>query len=154
LFRCSQPAQEAKSDETKSDDAKPSEAKPEAKKGESSKETAKAPPKKQVRVLPLSGSYEDSPSSVGFNPTNLVLGGGGAKPKGFYKLCDYLDELSHEELVTHVVFDLSSSALSMNSAATRRVVATFAASSEPWQEMHRLVGVRWQCALGNRRCMR
>jgi protease-4 len=102
--------------EAKPEDAKPAEAKPEAKKDESAKETAKAPPKKQVRVLPLSGSYEDLPSSGGFNPTDLVLGGGGGKPKGFYKLCDYLDELSHEELVTHVVFDLSSSALSMNPA--------------------------------------
>jgi protease-4 len=110
-----QTAEEAKPEEAKLDD-KPAEAKPEAKKDESAKETAKAPPKKQVRVLPLSGNYEDSPSSGGFNPTDLVLGGGGGKPKGFYKLCDYLDELSHEELVTHVVFDLSSSALSMNPA--------------------------------------
>lgn len=93
------PPVEAKSAETKSDE-KP----------------AKAPPKKQVRVLALSGSYEDLPSGGGFNPTDLVLGGGMGKPKGFYKLCDYLDELSHEELVSHVVFDLSASGLSMNPA--------------------------------------
>lgn len=102
--------------DAKAEEAKPAEAKAEVKKEESQKDTAKAPPKKQVRVLALSGNYEDLPSGSGFNPTDLLLGGGGGKPKGFYKLCDYLDELSHEELVTHVVFDLSSSELSMNPA--------------------------------------
>jgi protease-4 len=100
---------EAKTDE------KPAETKPEGKKDDSQKETAKAPPKKQVRVIALSGSYEDLPSAGGFDPTDLLLGGGMGKPKSFYRLCDYLDELSHEELVTHVVFDLSAAGISMNS---------------------------------------
>ena len=86
------------------------------KKQEESKPTAKAPAKKQVRVLALSGEYVDLQGGSGFNPTDLIMGGGGGKPKSFYKLCDYLDELSHEELVTHVVFDLSASSLSMNPA--------------------------------------
>jgi protease-4 len=77
---------------------------------------AKAPAKKQVRVLALSGEYVDLQGGSGFNPADLIMGGGGGKPKSFYKLCDYLDELSHEELVTHVVFDLSSSSLSINPA--------------------------------------
>ncbi|RLT16413.1 MAG: hypothetical protein DWI26_04180, partial [Planctomycetota bacterium] len=80
------------------------------------KKPDKAPAKKQVRVVPLSGEYVDLPGAGGLNPMDLVLGGGLGKPKGFYKLCDYLDELSHEELVTHVVLDLSSSSLSMNPA--------------------------------------
>lgn len=80
------------------------------------KKPEKAPAKKQVRVVPLSGEYVDLPGSGGLNPMDLVLGGGLGKPKGFYKLCDYLDELSHEELVTHVVLDLSSPSLSMNPA--------------------------------------
>jgi len=96
----------------------PAAAAPEAapeKKPEESK-PAKAPAKKQVRVLALSGEYVDLQGASGFNPADLIMGGGGGKPKSFYKLCDYLDELSHEELVTHVVFDLSSSSLSMNPA--------------------------------------
>ena len=80
------------------------------------KKPEKAPAKKQVRVVPLSGEYVDLPGSGGLNPMDLVLGGGLGKPKGFYKLCDYLDELSHEELVSHVVLDLSSPSLSMNPA--------------------------------------
>ena len=80
------------------------------------KKPEKAPAKKQVRVVPLSGEYVDLPGAGGLNPMDLVLGGGLGKPKGFYKLCDYLDELSHEELVTHVVLDLSSPSLSMNPA--------------------------------------
>jgi protease-4 len=80
------------------------------------KETPKAPAKKQVRVLALSGEYVDLQGASEFNPTDLIMGGGLGKPKSFYKLCDLLDELSHEELVTHVVFDLSASSLSMNPA--------------------------------------
>jgi protease-4 len=95
--------------------SEPSTAAPE-KKQEESKPVAKAPAKKQVRVLALSGEYVDLQGGSGFNPTDLIMGGGGGKPKSFYKLCDYLDELSHEELVTHVVFDLSASSLSMNPA--------------------------------------
>ncbi|MFO0014275.1 MAG: signal peptide peptidase SppA [Planctomycetota bacterium] len=95
---------------------KAAEGKEEAKSDESPKESAKPAPKKQVRVLALSGTYEDLPSVGGLNPTNLLLGSGTGKPKAFYKLCDHLDEISHEELVTHVVFDLSASGLSMNSA--------------------------------------
>jgi protease-4 len=95
--------------------SEPSTAAPE-KKQEESKPVAKAPAKKQIRVLALSGEYVDLQGGSGFNPTDLIMGGGGGKPKSFYKLCDYLDELSHEELVTHVVFDLSASSLSMNPA--------------------------------------
>jgi protease-4 len=95
--------------------SEPATAAPE-KKQEESKPAAKAPAKKQVRVLALSGEYVDLQGGSGFNPTELIMGGGGGKPKSFYKLCDYLDELSHEELVTHVVFDLSASSLSMNPA--------------------------------------
>ena len=80
------------------------------------KKPEKAPAKKQARVVPLSGEYVDLPGAGGLNPMDLVLGGGLGKPKSFYKLCDYLDELSHDELVTHVVLDLSSSSLSMNPA--------------------------------------
>jgi protease-4 len=97
--------------------AVPTENKPEENKQQSEKkETAKAPAKKQVRVLALSGEYVDLQGSGGFNPADLITGGGGGKPKAFYKLCDYLDELSHEESVTHIVLDLSSGSLSMNPA--------------------------------------
>jgi len=71
--------------------------------------------KKHVRVLTLSGNYEDLPSPGSLNPTELIVGGGG-KAKSFYRLCDYLGELETEERVTHVVFDLSDAAMSMNPA--------------------------------------
>lgn len=80
------------------------------------KEIAKPPAKKQVRVLALNGEYVDLQGASSLNPAELLMGGGLGKPKSFYKLCGYLDELSHEELVTHVVVDLSSSTLSMNPA--------------------------------------
>lgn len=101
-------------------DSKPAETKPAAK-----KETVKAPAKKQVRVLALSGTYEDLANGAGLDPTSLLLGGGGGKPKSFYRLCDYIDEVSHEELVTHVLFDLSATGLGLNSPQldelTRRI---------------------------------
>lgn len=91
------------------------------------REVAKAEKKKQVRVLSLSGSYEDFPSPGGIDPTALLLGNGPGKTKSFYKLCDYLKELESEEWVTHAVFDLSDSAIGMNSAQldelTRRINA-------------------------------
>lgn len=76
----------------------------------------KPPAKKQLRVIPLSGSYEDQLVPVSLDPTSLLLGGGGGKRKGFFKLCDYIDELADEEIVSHVVFDLSDSNIGMNSA--------------------------------------
>ncbi len=121
----SNPVAETKPADAKPADAKPAEEKPAESKPVAKKETAKAPAKKQVRVLALSGSYEDLPSGSGLDPTALLLGGGGGKPKGFYRLCDYLDEVSHEELVTHVVFDLSADSLGLNSPQldelTRRI---------------------------------
>lgn len=110
------PAETATAQEATKGEGKPAETTSDTKKESGTKEVTKAPPKKQVRVLALNGNYEDLPSTGGFNPTNLLLGAGTGKPKSFYKLCDYLDELSHEELVTHVVFDLSATGLSMNSA--------------------------------------
>lgn len=76
----------------------------------------KAPAKKQLRLITLSGAYEDQLLPVSLDPTSLLLGGGGMKRKGFFKLCDYLDEVADEEIVTHVVFDLSDSNLSFNPA--------------------------------------
>jgi protease-4 len=105
---------DAKADDSESSHA--GEKKTVDKKAEGASESVKAPPKKQVRALSLSGSYEDLPSGGGLNPTELLLGGGVGKPKSFFRLCDYLEELGRDELVTHVVFDLSASQLSMNSA--------------------------------------
>ncbi len=85
-----------------------------------SKSTAKAStkpaPKKQIRLIALSGIYQDFLEPLQLDAGTLLLGGDFVKPKSFFRLCEYLDELSKEELVTHVVFDLSDLVLAMNSA--------------------------------------
>lgn len=86
-----------------------------AEKEPTKKEVVKPEKKKQVRVLALSGSYEDLPSPGGLNPASLLTGSGTGKTKSFYKLCDYIKELEADEWVTHVLFDLSDSAISINS---------------------------------------
>jgi len=70
----------------------------------------------KLRTLPLSGSYVDQVQSVSLDPTSLILGGGTVKQKSFYKLCEYLDELSAEKDLGGIVFDLSDSQLEMNPA--------------------------------------
>ncbi|MBL8868224.1 MAG: signal peptide peptidase SppA [Planctomycetaceae bacterium] len=118
-------AEEAKPAETKSSEAKPADAAPE-KKGEESKAAEKKdnaekketppPPKNQVQVITLSGTYVDLMGATAFDPTSLLTGAGPGKRKSFYKLCDYLDELGRSEKVTHVVFDLSDSSIDFNLA--------------------------------------
>ncbi|MCU0715256.1 MAG: signal peptide peptidase SppA [Pirellula sp.] len=72
--------------------------------------------KKQLRWLALSGSYEDIATPGGIDPTELLLGGSLSKPKSFFKLCDYLDEMAAEENLVYVLFDLSDANLSFNTA--------------------------------------
>lgn len=98
--------------ETGKGEAKPAEVKSD-KPAEKKEEAA---PTNQVQVITLSGEYVDLMGAVAFDPTSLVLGSGPAKRKSFYKLCDYLDELARNEKVTHVVFDLSDSAIGFNLA--------------------------------------
>lgn len=76
----------------------------------------KAPPKKQLRWLAMSGSYSDLAQAPSLDPTALLLGGLPEKSKSFYRLCDYFDEVAAEENVTHLLFDLSDPALSLNPA--------------------------------------
>lgn len=76
----------------------------------------KAPPKKQLRAIALSGSYEDFVQPPSLDPTALLLGGGVGKSKSFFRLCDYLQEMGDEENLAYVLFDLSDTAIEMNSA--------------------------------------
>lgn len=113
-------AQDSASAEKKAGEEKSTEVKPETTptkptRSESKSRTEKNENKKHVRVLTLSGNYQDLPTPGGLNPTELILGGGG-KSKSFYRLCDYLGELEAEEKVTHVVFDLSDTSIAMNPA--------------------------------------
>lgn len=80
------------------------------------KAVEKPAPKKQIRLMHLSGSYVDLLEPLQFDPTGLLLGGNLQKPKSFFRLCDYIEEVAKEEIVTHVVFDLSDGQLAMNSA--------------------------------------
>jgi protease-4 len=76
----------------------------------------KSPPKKQLRLIAVSGSYDDLAQPASLNPASLLLGGGAAKSKSFYKFCDYLQELGDEENLSHVLFDLSDASIIFNSA--------------------------------------
>lgn len=76
----------------------------------------KVPPKKQLRTIALSGSYEDFVQPPSLDPTALLLGGGVGKSKSFFRLCDYLQEIGDEENLAYVLFDLSDTAIEMNSA--------------------------------------
>jgi protease-4 len=76
----------------------------------------KVPPKKQLRAIALSGSYDDFVQPPALDPTSLLLGGGVGKSKSFFRLCDYLHEMGDEENLAYVLFDLSDTAIEMNSA--------------------------------------
>ena len=90
---------------------------PLAKKTERTRSTKeKSPPKKQLRLIALSGSYDDLMQPASIDPTSLILGQSPAKSKSYFRLCEYLQEMGDEENLTHVLFDLSDSAIGFNSA--------------------------------------
>ena len=70
----------------------------------------------QVKVIALSGEYVDLVGPIEIDPWLLASGAGPAKRKGFYKLCDTIEEAGKNGKVTHVVFDLSDGALDLNLA--------------------------------------
>ncbi len=90
-----------------------------AEKTEEKTEDAKTPAKAEkikIERVVLSGTYVDLVGPAEFDPLSLVMGDGPSRGKSFYKLCDFLDELSKKEDVDHVVFDLSANSLSFNLA--------------------------------------
>lgn len=105
-------------DAEKAPEEKAPEAKQEPAKQEPAKKSAKEklPPKKQLRAIALSGSYDDLAQAASFDPTSLLLGGGVGKSKSFYRLCDYIEEMANEPNLSHVLFDLSDSDIGFNSA--------------------------------------
>jgi protease-4 len=118
-----QPAAEAKPAEAAQEvkpavpEAKPEATKPAEDKSKKPAEKSETPaPANQVQVIALSGEYVDLMGGASFDPLSLVMGSGPAKQKSFYRLCDYLDELSKNEKVTHIVFDLSDASISFNLA--------------------------------------
>lgn len=103
-------------------DAKPgSEEKPENKPNpektdKSKEEKPEEPATIAVRVLALSGQYQDQVQSGSLDPTSLLLGGAPIKQKSFFKLCEYLEELATDDSIACLLFDLSDDSLAMNSA--------------------------------------
>ena len=98
-----------------SDPSEPKE--PVAKKTEKTRSTKeKLSAKKQLRQIALSGSYDDLMQPASIDPTSLLLGQAPAKSKSFFRLCEYLQEMGDEENLTHVLLDLSDSAIGFNSA--------------------------------------
>ena len=90
-----------------------------AEKTEEKTEDAKTPAKAEkikIERVVLSGTYVDLVGPAELDPLSLVMGDGPSRGKSFYKLCDFLDELSKKEDVDHVVFDLSANSLSFNLA--------------------------------------
>src|SRR6266576_5659217 len=71
--------------------------------------------KPAVRIIVLSGTYVDYPSTSDVDPMSLLLGGL-EKPGSFFALCEKLDELATDDEIQHVLFDLSSSTLHLNLA--------------------------------------
>ena len=103
-----------------------------AKKAEKTRSTReKLPAKKQLRLIALSGSYDDLIQPASIDPTSLLLGQTPAKSKSFYRLCEYLQEMGDEENLTHVLFDLSDSdiGLLLHTALNVKVLAGRAASA-------------------------
>ncbi len=72
--------------------------------------------KVRVRLLALSGSYVDHPQTLPVDPAALLQGRGPTQQKSFFRLVEYLDELSQDDSLQAVVLDLSDTSLSMNSA--------------------------------------
>lgn len=72
--------------------------------------------KVRARLLTLSGSYVDHPQATPVDPSAIVLGRGAPPQKSFYRMVEYLDELSHDDTIQAIVFDLSDTSLTMNSA--------------------------------------
>ncbi len=70
----------------------------------------------QVLELKLSGSYVDLKQPASLDPISLVMGGGPAKQKSFYRLCEYLEEVAGNEDIGYVVFNLADGNLGMNGA--------------------------------------
>ncbi|MFO0942879.1 MAG: signal peptide peptidase SppA [Pirellulales bacterium] len=123
--------EEAKGNEAKSKDADATEkdSKDKADKSDKSEKiekAEKAPAKKQLRQLSLSGNYQDHMQPMEFDPTSLILGASPGKSKSFFRLCEYIDELGKDELVSHVLFDLSDDNLSLNSPQLDELVRRMA----------------------------
>lgn len=98
-----------------SDPSEPKE--PVAKKTEKTRSTKeKLSAKKLLRQIALSGSYDDLMQPASIDPASLLLGQAPAKSKSFFRLCEYLQEMGDEENLTHVLLDLSDSAIGFNSA--------------------------------------
>lgn len=72
--------------------------------------------KTTVERIVLSGTYVDLVGPAELDALSLVMGDGPSRGKSFYKLCDALEQLSKNEKVSHVVFDLSANSLDLNLA--------------------------------------
>ena len=77
------------------------------------KESKQEEKKPGLRQISLTGTYVDHPQGASFDPTALLTGGIQSQ-KSFYKLVEFIDELSDDEKFDYVLFDLSAP-LSLNS---------------------------------------
>lgn len=84
---------------------------------------AKKPAKPRIPFLRPNGSYEDL-AEMGFDPTSLLTGGGGAPPKPFFQLQDAIEGLAKVE-EKQVLLDLSG-AIGLNLPQVRELERSLA----------------------------
>ena len=77
-----------------------------AKKPETKPAEAKEKAKQKIPSLKLSGAFADLAEQA-FDPTALLMGGGGKPPKPFFELIDKIDELGKDAAVSTILLDLS-----------------------------------------------
>lgn len=87
-----------------------------ADKKETDEKKADEAAKMTIERIVLSGTYVDLVGPAELDALSLVMGDGPSRGKSFYKLCDFLDELSKKDEITHIVFDLSANSLDFNLA--------------------------------------
>ncbi len=101
--------QEADSQQESKPDSK------EADENDADEKDAKAAEKKPgLRQINLSGNYVDLVQPASFNPTQLLTGGA-ITQRSFFRLIDFVNELTKDDEFEYVVFDLSAP-FSMNAA--------------------------------------
>ena len=61
------------------------------------KEEAEKADPAMVLEIKMSGSYVDLVQPISFDPVSLLMGGGAGKQKSFYRLCQYIKDVSNNE---------------------------------------------------------
>ena len=109
------------------------------------KEEAEKADPAMVLEIKMSGSYVDLVQPISFDPVSLLMGGGAGKQKSFYRLCQYIKDVSNNENYDYVVFNLADGNLSLNPAQldefARRMKALNTAGKKTFAWLENAAGV-------------